>query len=436
MDPRNNRLTVGIDFSTQWADASLMAPDGTSLLRHQRFDNSLPGYQALKQVLLERLATSAYTGVDLAGEATGMYWLPFFLELAADPELQAYDAALFVLNPRWVKWYKHSLPHTDKTDRNDARVIADRVRVHRPAHAWQADLPMLALRTATRHRRHLVQLLAAEKSFFCAYLFLQASAYQRLAPFSNVFTATSRLVLDQACTLDALAALPVTELAARLDELSHHTLRAPTQTAARHQDVAVQSFQLPQELGLPVHEIMAATLRHIAFLEAEITHAEAAIARQLANFPAIQQLQTIPGIGPVFSAGIGAEIGNLDRFLAGTKFDARERERPKNLRDAEDAVAKTAGLWWPRAESGTFAAEERRMAKTGNAHLRYYLIQAAEQLRVRIPEYRDYYARKFREVTKHQHKRALVLTARKSIGLYVGLLHRNEPYRSREARQT
>lgn len=365
-----------------------------------------------------------------------MYWLPFFLELAADPQLHAYDAALFVLNPRRVKWYKQSLPHTDKTDRNDAFVIADRVRVHRPEHAWLVDVPMLALRGTTRHRRHLVRLLAAEKSFFCAYLFLQASAYQRLAPFSSVFGATSRPVLDQACTLDTLAALPVTELAARLDELSRHTLRNSTHNATRLQEVAAQSFQLPQELGLPVHAILTAKLQRIAFFEAQIAQVEAAIARQLSQFPAIRQLQSIPGIGPVFSAGIGAEIGNLDRFLAGTKCDARGRVRAKNLRDAEDAVAKTAGLWWPRSESGTFAAEERRMAKTGNAHLRYYLIPGAEQLRLRVPEYRAFYRRKFREATKHHHKRALVLTARRSVGLYVGLLHRNEPDRSREACQT
>jgi hypothetical protein len=73
------------------------------------------------------------------------------------------------------------------------------------------------------------------------------------------------------------------------------------------------------------------------------------------------------------------------------------------------------------------------MAKTGNRYLRYYLIQAADSMRQHLPDYADFYARKFQEASKHKHKRALVLTARKSIGLVVGLLHRNEPYRSKEA---
>ncbi len=71
------------------------------------------------------------------------------------------------------------------------------------------------------------------------------------------------------------------------------------------------------------------------------------------------------------------------------------------------------------------------MAKTGNRYLRYYLIQAANKMRAHIPEYAAFYARKFAEASKHHHKRALVLTARKSVGLVVGLLHRNEPYRSK-----
>lgn len=76
------------------------------------------------------------------------------------------------------------------------------------------------------------------------------------------------------------------------------------------------------------------------------------------------------------------------------------------------------------------------MSKAGNAYLRYYFIQAAEQLRRYEPEYRRFYQRKYRESTRFKHKRALVLTARKSVGLCVGLLHRNEPYRSPEVHRT
>mgnify|MGYP006303257553 CR=1 FL=1 len=82
-----SRLIAGIDFSTASADTSFLAPDGTRVDRHHRFDNSVSGLQDLKQTVLEILATEEYDGVDIADEATGMYWLPFFLELATDPGL-------------------------------------------------------------------------------------------------------------------------------------------------------------------------------------------------------------------------------------------------------------------------------------------------------------------------------------------------------------
>jgi hypothetical protein len=43
-------------------------------------------------------------------------------------------------------------------------------------------------------------------------------------------------------------------------------------------------------------------------------------------------------------------------------------------------------------------------------------------------EYAAYYERKYREVRQHQHKRAVVLSARKLVRLVVRLLTTNQPY--------
>ncbi|SHH28698.1 hypothetical protein SAMN05421807_105253, partial [Virgibacillus chiguensis] len=45
-----------------------------------------------------------------------------------------------------------------------------------------------------------------------------------------------------------------------------------------------------------------------------------------------------------------------------------------------------------------------------------------------VPEYKEYYAKKFNEVPKHQYKRALVLTARKLVRLVDALLRKNQIY--------
>nr|WP_242865884.1 transposase [Desnuesiella massiliensis] len=70
------------------------------------------------------------------------------------------------------------------------------------------------------------------------------------------------------------------------------------------------------------------------------------------------------------------------------------------------------------------------MNKAGNRYLRYYLIEAAGSVIRHIPEYQEFYQRKFAEVTTHQHKRALALTSRKLIRMIFGLLAKNQLYSS------
>ena len=431
----DNRLQVGIDFSQKRADFCLLFPDGRPLESHTAVDNSYLGYSLAKQLLLDALDSYSFDGVDVSGEATGYLWLPFFLQLAADPELELHDLKLYLLNPRWVKWFKKCFSQDHKTDERDPFYIAERTRTRRPDVTWSAYPNILALRFYTRLRFHLVRNLAREKCYFSTFLFLKASSYRRLKPFSDVFGVTSRLVLTRQPSLDELTELPVEDLAMQLHEMSGHHLRDPCKNARKLKQVSQESFPLDERLILPVQRILDLTLDHIRFLEGQVEQVNRWIATEIQAHPSIAQLATIPGVGPVFSSGIGAEIGDTQRFLQGYKWDKKhKRYRPRNLRNAEDAVAKIAGLWWPRSSSGDFEAEDRRMAKTGNRYLRYYLIQAANLMRKRIPEYTKFYDRKYHEASKHHHKRALVLTARKSVGLVVGLLHRNEPYRSLEHR--
>jgi len=433
----SNRLQVGIDFGQKRTDFCLLFPDGQFIEPHLGFDNSRPGYELSKKLLLDVLDRYGFDGLDVSGEATGYYWFPFFLQLAADPDLEPYDLKLHVLNPRWVYWFKKCFAQDNKSDQKDPYYIAERTRTHPPSIPWKPDYDTYALRFLTRFRFHCIKNLAREKCYFSAFLFLQASAYRQLKPFSNVFGVTSRLVLSQQPGLDELAALPVEDLAAQLYELSGHHLPDPANNAHKLQRVAQESFSLPEALTRPLQRILSLTLAHIRFLEDQISQVDAWIAKEVSAYPAIVNLTTIPGVGPVFSAGLGSEIGDTQRFLQGTKWDKkRKRMRPRNLRNAEDAVAKIAGLWWPRSSSGDFDAQDRRMAKSGNRYLRYYIIQAANLMRIHIPDYRAFYGRKYAESAKHHHKRALVLTARKAVGLFVGLLHRNEAYRPGGASKT
>ena len=68
------------------------------------------------------------------------------------------------------------------------------------------------------------------------------------------------------------------------------------------------------------------------------------------------------------------------------------------------------------------------MIHGGNHHLKYYLCEAANSLRRCDPEFKRFYNLKYKEATKHKHKRALVLTARKLVRLVYTLLRTNRLY--------
>jgi transposase len=336
-----------------------------------------------------------------------------------------------------VHWFKKGYAEEDKTDEKDSFYVTEKLRTHKHKHTWQPDMEWLRLRFYSRYRFHLGQNLTREKNYFWAHMFLLCNTYSQGEPFSDGLGACGRGLVQTYADWQELPALPLDALIEQLVSWSGDRLPDPSQEAQRLRKIIQQSFPLHPALCNVLHDLLSMTLDQIAFIEKQILQVEKCMQKEIRqHHPEVLHLIDIKGIGIVFAAGIAAEIGDLARFYDGRKWDRRKkRYRTKNLRDVEDAVAKFAGIWWPRKESGDFKGEERRMNKNGNHYLRYYLVEAADKLRQYLPEYQAFYQRKYAETKKHQHKRALVLTARKSVGLFVGLLHRHEPYRPQEVSQ-
>jgi len=428
-------LNVGIDFSKKRADVGLFGPKGEYIKKHIAFKNSRTGYEYFKEHVLEAMEAYGLDEINVSGEATSYYWLPFFMAITNDLELNEYKVHPYLLNPRWVSWYKKCFAPEHKTDADDPFFIAERTRTLPKVHEWTYDESWFKLRLLTRFRFHLVQGLAREKNFYQAYLFVLNSAYTQQKPFNNMFGKTSTKILRNLRQIDLLTEREDHELAKHLQQTSRTNLSVSLENAQRLKKVAAERFPVDPELSDILQRILNYTLDHIQFIEAMVEEVNKCISEEARHHPEVAILSSIPGIGPVFANGIAAEIGSIDRFLAGQKYDRRKKQmRNKNLRDADASVAKYAGLWWPRNASGDFESDERILSKTGNRYLRYYLIEAADRLRQWSPVYAEYYQKKYAEVKKFSHKRALVLTARKSIRLYVGLLHRMKPYRSQEVR--
>jgi transposase len=412
----SDTLLVGVDVHRRRNVVQVMDGCGHILTDRLSLSNNRPGADALANHLA-RLAQGGNVGsIHVAAEATSNFWLPFFCHLQRAESLSDWPLALYPFNPRVIANFRKSFGDLDKTDLLDAHVIAERLRFGR-------DLPVpfvmealyLPLRTLTRYRYHLVRELVRVKGYTLSLVYLKASEYnvsRAQRPFDRVFSATSQAVLREFQSMEDIAAMPFDELVEWLDGKGKRRFADPEENARRLQKVAENSYQLPEEWLETVNTALTLSLRHLNTLEQLLKRLDTAIEEQMEAFP--NTLTTIPGIGPVFAAGIIAEVGDLSRF----DYD-------------QVKVASFAGLKWKRSQSGDFQAEETPRKRGGNTFLRYYLCEAAQHIRMHDAEYGAFYQRKYDEVPKHKHKRALVLTARKLVRLVVRLLTTNEPYRAR-----
>lgn len=253
-----------------------------------------------------------------------------------------------------------------------------------------------------------MQSMAREKNFFVSNLFLKASSYSDVKPFASNFSATSLATIEEFFSTDELANTSVDDLLDFVKKQGKDHFADAEDVVAKLKKVARESFRLRPELKPVVNLVLASTLNNIRCYKDTIKRVDDAIKQQMQAFRTT--LDSVPGLGPVYCAGIIAEIGDIQRF------------------DSQSALAQFAGLTWPKYQSGKFQAEESHLAKTGNEYLRYYLVEGADSVRRHNAIYSDFYKKKYDEATKHHHKRALVLTARKLVRLVYALLTRQELY--------
>jgi hypothetical protein len=270
------------------------------------------------------------------------------------------------------------------------------------------DIKYQPLRKLTRFRFHLMQQITREKDFFLANLFLKCSAYSSVKPFGSTFSATSLAVINDFFSVDELAAMPIEELTEFILEKGKAHFSKPGEIVDNLKRVARESYRLKPELAPTVNLILASTFNNIRCYRDQVKLMDQAIAENIKAFK--HTLESIPGIGPVYAAGILAEIGDVYRF------------------PNDSALAQFTGLTWPKYQSGKFQAEETRMSHTGNQYLRYYLVEAANSVKRCDATYKAFYEKKYAESSKHHHKRALVLTARKLVRLVWTLLSRQVLY--------
>lgn len=403
----NLTLFVGIDVSKESNHVYAMNLARDKLLS-THIPNTQDGAAIIESKLLDILNSHKLSKVIVILESTGVYSAHLATYLSNSKHLAIFDSKVYIINPKISKNYRKSFADMDKTDPKDAFILADIARVGRTSELTPfKGAQRLALERLTRHRLHIAELLSTEKVYALNNVFLKFSEFQTL--FSNNFGKTAVELLLEYKTIDDIIDTPLEELASFIAKSSKNRFDDSIDMATKIQAAARASYRLDKIAYDPINLSLASSINVINCYGAEIKEIDKAIMRQVVGFNQNHYtvLMSIPGIGKVYAAGILAEIADINQF------------------ESDDALAKYAGITWRKTQSGKFDADDTHLTKTGNKYLRYFIIQAANIARQNIPEYRDFYQKKFNEVTTHQHKRALALTSRKLIRLIYGLLSAN-----------
>lgn len=408
-------LFVGVDVSLKSNQACAMNFN-QDIFFNSSFSNSPSGSDSLVSKLVEVFNKNKnLENIHICMESTGLYHVHVASYLSSDPRLIHFHTKVYTVNPKTISLYKASYVDLEKTDPVDAILCADFIRVGRcqsliPYRGYQK----IALQRATRQRKHVAELLAKEKQYLSTNLFLKFSALsvedKSCKPFSNTFGKTSMVLLNDYLSYEEIINADLDELVDVISLHSKNRCSHPEVNAKAFDKMVRDSYRLDKLACDSVSVAIASSFSLIKLYQDSIKSLDKQIEKLIKGYNSnyYQSLISIPGIGPVIAAGIIAEIEDTQYFKSQKNF------------------ASYAGLRWKRKDSGSKQSEHKKETKACNTYLRYYLVEATAYMIKHINVYSIYYHKKCNEVKINKHKRALVLTSRKSSKLIFGLLCRNQ----------
>jgi len=340
------RRWIGLDLAKRETQMAVLDSDG-------------------EQVSTVRFATTRQNFLDLAEELSSFDTIA--LEVTTNSNaivrlLQKSPAEILTSNPIRTKMIASA---KIKTDKIDARVLAELARAGYLPLVWLPDLDTESLRHLFCDRRSLVHRRTELKNTVHSVLHRNLIEYQ----FDDLFGVSGRRWLEALCDSSD----------AHCDQLDRLRLRA--------------------------------LLIELDRLESHLREVEGAIAAFVVERPRMRSqldhLLSIPGVSLTVAAGLLAAVGDVRRF-----------SRPKKL-------AAYFGLVPTTYQSGDTKARHGRITKTGRSDARWLAVEASEHLRKAPGPLRALFNR---VALKRGHNVALVAVARKLSELVWHLLTKDEDF--------
>jgi Transposase/Transposase IS116/IS110/IS902 family len=389
-------LLVGIDWAERHHDVCVMAADG-QVLAGERIADGVAGVARLHELIPSG-----------AGEPTGVVVGTETDRGLLVGALVAAGYQVIAVNPLAASRYRER--HTTsraKSDRGDARMLADLVRTDRHHHRLVAGDSGLVEAVKVLARGHQQLVWARQRQANLVRSALRAFYPAALAAFGG-----------DPGGRDAVAVLSLAPSPDRGRALSHAELTAALRRAGRRRQVdaraatiqaalASQQLEAPPVVADAYSQVVAAAVAVIAGLSEQLAGLEAALTAAFTVHPDADIVQSQPGLGVVLGARVLAEFGDdPDRYASAKARKAYAGTAP---------ITRASGM---RQVVLARAVGNRRL--TTACHLWAFAALTGS------PGARRYYdALRARGTTHHQALRAL---SNRLVGILHGCLRHHRPY--------
>jgi len=389
-------LLVGIDWAERHHDVCMMATDGR-VLGAERIPDGVAGVARLHELIAKH--------ADDPAEVAGGIETDRGLLVGA---LVAAGYQVFAVNPLAASRYRerHTISGA-KSDRGDARMLADLVRTDRHHHRRVAGDSGLAEAVKVLARGHQQLIWARRRQANMLRSALRAFYPAALAAFGgDPGDRDAVAVLSLAPNPERGRALSQAELVAALRRAGRRRQVGARATAIQA-TLASQQLEAPPVLADAYSQVVAAAVAVIAGLSEQLARLEAALATAFSTHPDAGIVRSQPGLGVVLAARVLAEFGDdPNRYATAKARKAYAGTAP---------ITRASGL---RQVVLARAVGNRRL--TTACHLWAFAALTGS------PGARRYYdAHRARGATHHQALRAL---GNRLVGILHGCLRYRQPY--------
>ena len=349
---KDDTLIVGCDVGSETHFVRAIDIRGRELSQGiLAFDNNAAGFEDALSWALLVAAQYGKTQIVLGLEPTGHYWFTLTAWMLL------HGVSVVQVNPYAVKQTKELEDNSqDKNDRKDPKLIANLVKDGNYGLPYLPEDIYATLRVLSGLRDQLKEELGRSKNRLHRELTIVFPEYK--VAFGK---------LDGPFTLSLLSIAPIPSDLAALGEAGIRKIWHDRKLrGAGYRRVAEIIRQAGNSVGLTdgadAHRVCI--IHHVADIErlsGEIAEIEAELATKCREIPNAENILAICGLGETITAGILAEMGDIDRF-----DDAKE-------------IQKLSGLGLVACSSGKHKGQTK-ISHRGRKRLRYWLYQGAMSL--------------------------------------------------------